>query len=373
MDFLKYLSLLPGIKVRIKQPPKKPGSGDKKQLDAPEDLARRDDIIGVYVRAMAASESNGTADPESHVIDALRDAAAASPGLALAEMRTKDGLTLAHMAAWDGNAGVLAWLAAKDSDLLHAKDNENRTPLHYAVELNRCFEGKAKCTEFLLKHNANATARSASGATALHELMKGAEHFEHDQETADAQIECAGLLLRHKAEINAVDNQNATPLYEAVYRYAEYPVVAFLLSNGADHTIAASRSVDKPSGFAPEVKSGMNALELAKFLNMPYVGRFEYETKGGRKTNAAPIPFTAGGPAVKLPPATLKRDGGKDPLPAGAAEPVNNQPPSDGAIPIADFEARRRPGKVRSIAPNSDGVLPFTQRSQRNDDDLPPH
>lgn len=46
--------------------------------------------------------------------------------------KDKDGFTVCHCAAQFGHAPILQYVAAKKANLL-SKDNDNRTPLHWAA------------------------------------------------------------------------------------------------------------------------------------------------------------------------------------------------------------------------------------------------
>ncbi|MFC1765249.1 ankyrin repeat domain-containing protein [Planctomycetota bacterium] len=140
---------------------------------------------------------------------------------------------------------------AKEADV-NAKDENGRTPLHFAVE-----SAKNVIIEVLLDKGANINAKDKDGRTPLHlaaesadedmiELLldKGANINVKDDKSGFTALHHAvrlgkknvvELLIAKGADINARDKQGHTPLYIAANH--DHKIAEFLLSKGADSSI----------------------------------------------------------------------------------------------------------------------------------------
>ncbi|HQN09715.1 MAG TPA: ankyrin repeat domain-containing protein [Thermoanaerobaculia bacterium] len=135
-----------------------------------------------------------------------------------------DGLTLAHRAAWAGNAGAAKLLAGKGADLAR-KDPLGLTPAERALAEGRC----AAALPLLPRE---AAGPGAEGRTLLHRAAEGG---------------CAATvreLVRRGAAIDAPDPSGLTPLHLAALG-GRAEALAALLEAGA------SPSATTPSGRTP--------------------------------------------------------------------------------------------------------------------------
>lgn len=135
-----------------------------------------------------------------------------------------DGFTLAHRAAWAGNAGAAKLLAGKGADLAR-KDPLGLTPVERALA-----EGRCEAALPLLPRE--VAGPGAEGRTLLHRAAEGG---------------CAatvGELVRRGTAVDAADPAGLTPLHVAALG-GRAEVLAALLDAGA------SPSATTPSGRTP--------------------------------------------------------------------------------------------------------------------------
>jgi cytohesin len=121
-----------------------------------------------------------------------------------------------HQAAMQGRLDVATVLLAHGSDI-ESKDEQGRTPLHLAVDQPA---SSPEIVALLLRHGANANARSSQQETALQAAL-----------TRDRKI--VQILLDAGADVNSQDRWQRTSLHRAV-QAGDPALVALLLSHGAN-------------------------------------------------------------------------------------------------------------------------------------------
>lgn len=121
-------------------------------------------------------------------------------------------------AAKNGDLTALRKLLRADPSLIHARDKDGSTPLHWAA-----WRGQIDVTRLLLKAGAEVNAQSQNthwGTTPLHAAA-------HGNQAAVAQ-----LLLEHGANIRAKNLNKRTPLQETAVHDARTAAAA-LRATGA--------------------------------------------------------------------------------------------------------------------------------------------
>ena len=103
---------------------------------------------------------------------------------------------------------------------VHAKDNNNNTPLHSAA-----FSGTLEIARVLLDHGANANAENKQGRTPLHQVARG---YVEDHGIAIAQ-----LLLERGANVHAQDKGRKTASQLAAFS-GRLEVAKVLLDHGVN-------------------------------------------------------------------------------------------------------------------------------------------
>ena len=111
--------------------------------------------------------------------------------------KDNDGRSPLHWAASYGHKNVVELLLANKA-AVNAKDNNDGTPLLYATA-----GGRRDVVQLLLANKAEVNAKDKGGMTPLH-LAASMGHKE-----------MAELLLTNKAEVNATNNLGVTPLHYA--------------------------------------------------------------------------------------------------------------------------------------------------------------
>jgi ankyrin repeat protein len=179
----------------------------------------------------------------------------------------KYGITALHIAACTANCKVAQMLIERTA-AINSRDDEGRTPLHYAMrdDMPGWAESEQKlhdifhCVRLLLDHGASAEAQNNHGSTPLHlaaakarqeivqSLIENSTNIDlrnNDGETAlhyasrRGQINNIRLILSHNADVDALDNGGSTPLHLAIpERYLAIPeanleAVQLLLEQGA--------------------------------------------------------------------------------------------------------------------------------------------
>ncbi len=183
----------------------------------------------------------------------------------LVDIRNEEGRTPLHYANEHGMVEILLTHGAD----VHARDKKGKTPLHYANEHGM--------VEILLTHGADIHARDKKGNTPLH--MVGSEG--------------QGLLLKHGAKINEKNNKSETPLYTYIKYGIENSlvevtteIVVFLVQNGGRVNVEVSFA-EKASNnevilaFAEEMSKGkqenlsVEDIEAIKQLVINEVGKLK--------------------------------------------------------------------------------------------------
>jgi len=121
-----------------------------------------------------------------------------------------------HEAAKEGYLEKVKMLLEKDPQLINTKDENGRTPLHWA-----CRGVHMKVVEYLIKNGAEIDSKDSDDTTPLHT----AAYYGH--------FEIAKLLVEKDADINAKDHKKFTPLHYTGYDgFAN--VARLLIDNSAD-------------------------------------------------------------------------------------------------------------------------------------------
>lgn len=132
-----------------------------------------------------------------------------------------------HEAAKSGDAEKLRQLLDKDPSLLYVKDEQGKTPLHWATG-----RGQTQIIEILLnEYKVDVNVRNDNEGTALHVAA------------SQAQPEAARILIKHGALVNAKAKDGATPLHYASLKGRKpghIEVAQILVDNGADVNARAS-------------------------------------------------------------------------------------------------------------------------------------
>lgn len=119
-----------------------------------------------------------------------------------------------HDAAKAGDLEKVKALLKDHPDLVFNKDNDGRSPLHWAAS-----HGHKNVVELLLAKKAGVNATDKNGATPLLAAATGCHK------------DVVELLLTHKAEVNARTKKGWTPLHTALlYRHED--VAALLREHG---------------------------------------------------------------------------------------------------------------------------------------------
>lgn len=223
----------------------------------------------------------------------------------LIHFRDGEGRTVLHYAAWAGNPEIVAQLiqAGADKD---AQDDEGLTPLHLAANF-----GRIDVVDMLLELGAKIDAEDTIGQTPLHfAAMEG-------------QSEVAKLLISKNADIEkATKEEGCTPLhYAALFRKNEV----------LDVLIGANADINKKES------KGRTPLDLARAVENNAI---IVDTLA--RAQAGPGPAQGGpGPAQGHPPSSQ--------LSASSAEPVQGQPQTAS-------QRRQNPEPPERAAPSASPV-----------------
>ncbi len=120
-----------------------------------------------------------------------------------------------HEAVRNGDLALIKALVEKNPELINSKDQDGRTPLHWA-----CRGKNHEIVVYLLEKGADVNALDKDQVAPLHSLA-----VRNLTKTAD-------LLINHGADVNILDYEKHTPLhYAAMYNMTN--VASLLIKNGA--------------------------------------------------------------------------------------------------------------------------------------------
>jgi len=102
---------------------------------------------------------------------------------------------------------------------VNAKDERDRTPLHYAATGNLNVE----VLQYLIYKGADVNTKDDGDWTPLHWAARG-----------NSNVEVLQYLVSHGADVNAKDNQGDTPLHKAASNNFNIAVLNYLISQGVD-------------------------------------------------------------------------------------------------------------------------------------------
>ena len=121
-----------------------------------------------------------------------------------------------HVAAKQGNLENVQMLLKKDPELIDIKDENGKTPLHWA-----CQGVHIKVVKYLIENGADVNVRDNNQIAPLHNIA------------ARNHIKAAELLINNGTQVDIIDGDDSTPLHIAAY-YGHYDMAKFLLQKGAD-------------------------------------------------------------------------------------------------------------------------------------------
>jgi ankyrin repeat protein/Tol biopolymer transport system component len=120
-----------------------------------------------------------------------------------------------HEAAKEGTLAKVKELLEKDPKLINFKDENGRTPLHWA-----CLGVHKDVAQYLLEKGADVNAKDNNETTAMHSAA------------AQGHTEVAKLLIKNGAQINAKNYFSQTPLHTAAFN-GQRDVTELLVASGA--------------------------------------------------------------------------------------------------------------------------------------------
>lgn len=147
-----------------------------------------------------------------------------------------------HEAAKNGDLAKVKMLLVKYPELINAKDETGRTPLHWA-----CRGVHLEIVEYLIENGADVNARDNNNITPLHSLaFRG-------------QTDCIELLIKNGVDIGTKDASGLDALFYAAYG-GQKGATEVLIRNGA--TINTRN------------KNGLTAADIAKYEGHAELARF---------------------------------------------------------------------------------------------------
>jgi len=127
---------------------------------------------------------------------------------------TKEGLTVLHYAAMNGDTEVMRFLIEQGADI-KAQDNElSRSAIHFAAE-----NGNIDCIKYLAEMGADLQDKDSNGATALHYAAKS------------NKLEVVKFLVSKKIDYSAKDTRGWSAMHYAA-NGGSLDVVKYLLAKG---------------------------------------------------------------------------------------------------------------------------------------------
>ncbi len=149
-----------------------------------------------------------------------------------------------HVAAQKGHLSRIKELLSKDPELLNFRDENGRTPLHWA-----CREGYERVVEYLINEGADVNIRDNNNVLPMHSIaIHGPTYI-------------ADLLIKKGTDINVQSRSGYTPLHYAAH-YNQLDIAKLLVEKGADVHI---RDQYGRTPLVHACREGGNA-EIAKLL-----------------------------------------------------------------------------------------------------------
>ncbi|OCF59723.1 26S proteasome non-ATPase regulatory subunit 10 [Kwoniella mangroviensis CBS 10435] len=168
-----------------------------------------------------------------------------------------------HKAALEGQPGLIRSLLSEDPKLVNSKDEDGRTPLHWASTT-----GNLNVLQLILSYHPELESRDSMGWTAL--IIASASN----------QVEVVRELLEAGAQVDAINEKGQTALHYAASK-GNVSIGRLLISRGAD----ANRASQFPLHRA--ATTGNHAF-LSLLLNPPE-GRPKTRLNGADRAGNTPL------------------------------------------------------------------------------------
>ncbi|WVW81726.1 hypothetical protein I302_103722 [Kwoniella bestiolae CBS 10118] len=171
-----------------------------------------------------------------------------------------------HKAALEGQPGLIRSLLSEDPKLVNSKDEDGRTPLHWASTT-----GNLTVLQLLLSYQSELESRDTMGWTAL--IIASAAN----------QVEVVRELLEAGAQVDAINEKGQTALHYAASK-GNVAIGRLLINRGADIN-AKDRASQFPLHRA--ATTGNHAF-LSLLLNPPE-GRAKTRLNGADRAGNTPL------------------------------------------------------------------------------------